>query len=289
MRIRFKPPRPGDVKPQPAVGRERRARLDVRSVAPADDLEAAVEVLDERRAAFDPVAAVEIGDAVVMLDRGVVDVAADRRRRRPRVAPPRPAPPRSGPCNSTAFFTLCFAQADKRPVGEAEAAPHAVDLPVEPERHVIGTVAERGEPDAHGAPPCRTGRHAARGSAGRPPSRAPRDRRPSTPPNLSAEEIAQELVVVARDIDDLGALARLAQQLLDDVVMALRPIPARAPEPPAVDQIADEIERLGVIGLEEFEEVLILARPCAEMQIGNEDRRNLVLRISIRTIEHAHR
>src|SRR5712691_8090185 len=46
-------------------------------VRPGDDLEAAVGVLADRRAAFHPVAAVDVVDAEILMDRGVVDVAAD--------------------------------------------------------------------------------------------------------------------------------------------------------------------------------------------------------------------
>ena len=41
-----------------------------------------------------------------------------------------------------------------------------------------------------------------------------------------ADELARELVVVARHEDHARAVAHLAQQLLDDVVVRLRPIPA---------------------------------------------------------------
>src|SRR6185436_2354635 len=43
---------------------------------PLDDLEPAVAMLDQRRAALDPVAVVAIEDAVDGLDLGLVDVAA---------------------------------------------------------------------------------------------------------------------------------------------------------------------------------------------------------------------
>ena len=42
---------------------------------------------------------------------------------------------------------------------------------------------------------------------------------------MHALEHAQELVVVAGDVGDARALARLAQQLLHHVVVALRPVP----------------------------------------------------------------
>ena len=64
------------------------------------------------------------------------------------------------------------------------------------------------------------------------------------PPKCVPQIVAQELVVVAGDVDDARALARLAQQLLHDVVVRLRPVPALL-QPPAVDDVADEIDRLG--------------------------------------------
>ena len=58
--------------------------------------------------------------------------------------------------------------------------------------------------------------------------------------------------MVARDVDDARALARLAQQLLHHVVVRLRPIPARL-ELPAIDDIADEIDHVGVVVAEELQ------------------------------------
>ena len=54
---------------EPALARRR--------IGPGDDLETAVLVLGERRAALHPVAAIHVADAVVVTDHGVVDVAAD--------------------------------------------------------------------------------------------------------------------------------------------------------------------------------------------------------------------
>ena len=70
---------------------------------------------------------------------------------------------------------------------------------------------------------------------------------------IEAGVIAREFVVIARHIDDARALARLAQQLLDDVIVRLRPVPA-ALQPPAVDDVADEIDRVGVVVFEEIEQ-----------------------------------
>ena len=91
---------------------------------------------------------------------------------------------------------------------------------------------------------------------------------------MRAVIIAQELVVVARQIDDAGALARLAQKLLHDVVMLLRPEPA-GPQLPAVDDIADQIDGVGVVVAQEIEKMPGLTTACAEMHIGNKERTEL--------------
>jgi len=86
---------------------------------------------------------------------------------------------------------------------------------------------------------------------------------------VGAEIVAQELVVVARHVDDARALARLAQELLHHVVVRLRPIPARA-QLPAVDDVADQVDRLGVVPAQEIEQPLGLAAARAEMDVGDE-------------------
>ena len=80
--------------------------------------------------------------------------------------------------------------------------------------------------------------------------------------------VAQEFVVVARQIDHPRALARFAQELLNDIVVLLRPKPARA-QLPAVNDIADEIDRVGVVVAQKTEELCGLAAARAEMDIGD--------------------
>ena len=62
---------------------------------------------------------------------------------------------------------------------------------------------------------------------------------------LVADEGTRELVVVAGNEDHPRALADLAQQLLDDVVVGLRPVPV-ALELPAVDDVADQEQVLAL-------------------------------------------
>src|SRR5450830_327116 len=64
---------------------------------------------------------------------------------------------------------------------------------------------------------------------------------------------SQEFVVIAGDVDNSRALANLAEHLLHEIVMRLRPMPTGF-QCPAVDDIADEIDRIGVMGTEEIEE-----------------------------------
>ena len=81
--------------------------------------------------------------------------------------------------------------------------------------------------------------------------------------------------MIARQIDDARALAGLAQQLLHDVVVVLRPVPAR-PQLPAVDDVADEVDGIGIVVAQEVEKLVGLATACAEMHIGNKESTELL-------------
>ena len=86
-----------------------------------------------------------------------------------------------------------------------------------------------------------------------------------------AQVVPGGFVVVAGDVDDGGALARLAQHLLDDVVVRLVPVPAPL-QLPAVDDVADEVEVLRFGATQELEERARLAPGRAQMGVGNPDR-----------------
>ena len=71
---------------------------------------------------------------------------------------------------------------------------------------------------------------------------------------LAADVVAQKFVVIAGNIDDARAFTSLAQELLDDVVVFLRPVPA-APQTPSVDDIADVRQiGLGQVGMMKAQE-----------------------------------
>ena len=70
----------------------------------------------------------------------------------------------------------------------------------------------------------------------------------SVPTQLDAAEIrsrvvAKAIVVIAGNVDDTRSLAGLAQKLLQDVVMALRPVRAAADFPEVYD-VADQVKVL---------------------------------------------
>ena len=114
-------------------------------IGPGDDLETAVLVLGERGAAFNPVAAIHVADAMFVADGGVVDMAADHA---------------VGAVTPRFARKRLFERADiihrvldlqlrplrQRPVGDAEHAAEEVDEAVHLDGEIVGLVAEMGEP-----------------------------------------------------------------------------------------------------------------------------------------------
>ena len=88
---------------------------------------------------------------------------------------------------------------------------------------------------------------------------------------VEAGVVAQGFVVIAGDIDDGGAFARLAQQFLHHRIVGGGPVP-RAFQPPTVDDVADEIDGFSIIVAQEVEQQFGFAARCAEMDVGEEKR-----------------
>lgn len=86
---------------------------------------------------------------------------------------------------------------------------------------------------------------------------------------VHARVVAQTIVVVAWDEDDACSLARFPQQLLQHVIMALRPVWS-APNFPEVDDVADQIKMLAFDVFQEIEERGRLAIAHSKMDVGNE-------------------
>jgi hypothetical protein len=67
-----------------------------------------------------------------------------------------------------------------------------------------------------------------------------------------ADELLDEFIMVAADVDDLGLLAAFAEQFLDERVVVVAPKPAEL-QLPAVNEIADEIKIFAVHHAEEIQ------------------------------------
>ena len=158
----------------------------------------------------------------------------------------------------------------QRPVGAAEDAQQQIENAVHRDRKVVGLVAEQREP----ARLCHDQiEHVAMHDQ---IALAVGGYVDGVLHHFDAAEmraviVAQEFVVVAGNVDQPRALARLPQQLLHHIVMCLRPIPRRA-QGPAVDNVADQIDRVGFVMAQKIEQFVGLAAARSQMHVGNEKR-----------------
>jgi hypothetical protein len=226
-------------------------------------------VLGHGRAAFDPIAAVDVAHRKALVDRRMVDVAADDAVDRMAV--------RFGAERLFKLADMAHGVLDlelgpsrQRPIRQAEPPAHGVEDGVDDERHPVGVVAQQGDParvlDDH-VEMIAVNHEVA------PAVDADVKRRLDDfdAAEMRAVIVAQELVVIARHVDHARALARLAQQLLHYVVVGLRPVPSAA-QLPAVDDVADQIDGVGVVQAEKIEQPLSLAPSRSQMNVRQEQR-----------------
>jgi hypothetical protein len=90
------------------------------------------------------------------------------------------------------------------------------------------------------------------------------------PAEVHARIVAQHLVVVAGDEHDAGAAVRHLEHAADDLAMRVGPVPALA-QPPAVDDVADQVERLALDRAQEVHQHRGVAAARAEMDVGDPD------------------
>lgn len=228
-------------------------------------------MLDHDGTGFHPIARIHISDAEIVVHGRVVNMAADHA---VDLLPPRFRRQKllEAADEVHRVLHLQFGPSRQGPVGETEPAPRNVEVGVDEKSRRIGSVPKEGEPA--GMPDDQieliSMDHEIALSIRRLMDRMVGERDSA---QADAHVIAQELVVVSGHVDEGRALAHLAEQFLHHVVMALRPIPARF-EPPSIDDVADEIDRLGVIGSEKVQERLRLATFRAQMEIRQEQRAN---------------
>jgi hypothetical protein len=82
--------------------------------------------------------------------------------------------------------------------------------------------------------------------------------------------------VVAGDEDHAGAAVRHLEDAAHDFVVGVRPVPALA-QPPAVDDVADEVERLALVRPQEVDQHVRVAAARAEVDVRDPDRAVLAL------------
>ena len=227
-----------------------------------------LRILDERGAAFDPVAVVAVDDVAVGADFGGVDVAADDAVDAP--------PARLGDDRLLVVADVLDRVLDlvlqvlrQGPVGKAELPADDVEPDVELQREDVGVVADERQPlrvfdDGVELVAVDDQEAAAVGGL---VDRLAEDGDPAEP---VADEITKALVMIPRHQDDAGALAGLAQDLLDDVVVRLVPVPGLA-HPPDVENVADQVQVVGLGVPQEVQEKVGLAAAGAQMDVGNPD------------------
>lgn len=237
-------------------------------IGPAQDFQAAVGVLDQGRAAFDPVAVVAVEDAVDGPHLGGMDVAADHAVGAPlsRFGDHRHL---EAADVFDCFLDLVLEVGRQRPIAEPELAPGPVDGGVDGKRRLIGAIAGEGQPAGvadHAVELVAVQDQQAAAVGGDVDGLVLDD----DAPEAAEGEVAENLVVIAGDVDDAGPLAGLAQQFLDDVVVGLVPVPG-ALEAPAVEDVADQVEEVGIGLLQEIEKKLGIAAAGTQVDIRNPD------------------
>ena len=179
---------------------------------PADDFHPPVMVLHYRRAAFHPVPAIDVADAEIVVDRGVMDVAADDALG--------VMLPGIGGQRALVFadighrvLHLQLRPLRERPISEPEHAADVVEDAVDEDRRVVGLVAEQREPARlrHDQVEDVAVHHQVAPPVGAFVNCVLDD---FDAAEMRAVIAAQEFVVVSRDVDYTRAFARLPQERL---------------------------------------------------------------------------
>ena len=81
-----------------------------------------------------------------------------------------------------------------------------------------------------------------------------------------SDELPCTFIVVSGDVGDPCPFAGFTQNLLNDVVVSLSPVPP-ACELPAIDDVANEVKTIGFVMLEEVEKPFGLATGGSQVNI----------------------
>ena len=230
-----------------------------------EKLDASIEVLDHRRAAFDPIAAVVVGGAVDFADRSRVDVAAEDTIHLVILRIPDDGL-LEFPDEADDIFDLGLHIGTQRPVPKTGEAADQIDDPIAPHKQDITNVPQMRKP-AHilhdGVELMAV--HDEQSAAVRCFMNSIFLERHARVVSVKGGE---EFIVVADDVDDFRSLPAFAQKFLNDIVVFLRPVDASA-QGPDVDEITDKVESVELHILEKFEEDAGFASARAKVNIRN--------------------
>jgi hypothetical protein len=236
---------------------------------PPDDLQSAADIFGQGRAAFNPIAVVAVENAADVADFRVVDMAAHHAIDMPLAGFARQGFLEIGN-ERGGVLHLEFQIGRQRPIGEPEAAAHRVQHVVEHEREGVGGVAQMREPARIGDDAVEmiavNDQHPAAVGGFMDRLLADFDAR-----QRHAAITAKEFVVIAGNVDDAGAFLDLVQNGVEHARVCVVPEPAFL-QPPAVDDIADEIERLAIVVREEVGQKFGFAAARAEMGVRDKER-----------------
>jgi hypothetical protein len=85
---------------------------------------------------------------------------------------------------------------------------------------------------------------------------------------IGPTKVSDQLVVIARDINHMRALAGFAQNFLDHVVVRLWPINS-APQRPDVDQVAHDVECLKIVFAQKIQQRGCVAAARPQVRVGD--------------------
>lgn len=235
---------------------------------PGDQAEATGLVLDDRRAVLHPVAGVNVKDSVRLPQIRLVNVTADDAGD---VLPLRLGDERGLEVADELDRALdaLLDRAGEAPVGLAQPPAHRVHEAVKRDQVLICPAAQHGQPPmiAHDGVELVAVNDEEAPAVGRGVIVV---RTHLDVAEARAEEVAEKVVVITGNEDNLGPLAGTLQELVYDVVVLPRPVPLLA-QRPDIDDVSDQVEVVAAKPVEELVKALGLGIPGAQMHIGNED------------------
>ena len=228
-------------------------------------LDDAVLAFDQSGTAFYPITAVVISNAAELPDRRTVYVTAQHSVNGKFLGVMDDLFLESADETDCVLDPL-FGVSAERPITEAKPAANEIDERIQREQKLVANIARESEPfhvlhdrvklmpvdDEHATSVRQTmNRVFLHGDV-----------------TVGAVEFGEQIVMIARDVNDAGAFARFAKDFLDDVVMLLWPVDS-ATQLPDVDQIANDVERFELVFAEEIEQRAGIAATRAQMHVGN--------------------